>query len=201
MECIWSGALRTVAQQREKARYSPSSSSGRSRINPSTQLVTAAPTTAAWPSSPLPAAAGISPGTDVRSRATKGPVKETFNLYSYKQELLSQYLPVKGEGPTIGLPMGLNLYELYPFWHTFFKTLGFGVVTTGPSSRQLYFEGQHTIPPIPSAIRLSFLHGHMEALLRNRKSTLFFYPCMSYNLMNGMATTTIIVLLLPITLR
>ena len=120
-------------------------------------------------------------GNRCEKPVTKGSAKEAFNLYAYKRELLAQYPPVKGEGPTVGLPMGLNIYELYPFWHTFFKALGFGVVTTGDSTRELYFEGQHTIPSDTVCYPAKLLHGHVEALLRNPEVDVIFYPCMSYN--------------------
>ena len=120
-------------------------------------------------------------GNRCEKPVAKGASREAFNLYAYKRELLSQYSTVKGEGPTIGLPMGLNLYELYPFWHTFFRTLGFGVTTTGDSTRTLYFEGQHTIPSDTVCYPAKLLHGHVEALLRDPEVDVIFYPCMSYN--------------------
>ena len=44
-----------------------------------------------------------------------------LNLYAYKQELLASYKPVSGPRGKIGLPFGLNIYELLPFWHTCFR--------------------------------------------------------------------------------
>lgn len=77
--------------------------------------------------------------------------------------------------------MGLNMFELFPFWHTFFTKLGFGVVTSPQSDRQLYFRGQHTIPSDTVCYPAKLLHGHMEALM-DMKPDAIFYPCMSYNL-------------------
>ena len=42
--------------------------------------------------------------------------------------------------------MGLNMYELLPFWHTFFTRLNFEVVVSPRSDRKLYLSGQQTIP-------------------------------------------------------
>ena len=67
---------------------------------------------------------------------------ERLDLYEYKLELLERYRPIRGTRGKIGLPMGLNLYELLPFWHTFFTELGFEVVPSPMSSRELYIDGQ-----------------------------------------------------------
>ncbi len=103
-----------------------------------------------------------------------------YNLYDYKKELLASYQSHAGRRGTIGIPMGLNLFELYPFWHTFFTTLGFGVLRSPESDRQLYFKGQHTIPSDTVCYPAKLMHGHIEALLE-RKPDAIFYPCMSYN--------------------
>ncbi len=107
-----------------------------------------------------------------------------YNLYDYKKELLAAYQPCKGARGTIGIPMGLNLFELYPFWHRFFTSLGFGVVRSPASDRQLYLNGQHTIPSDTVCYPAKLMHGHIEALL-DMKPDAIFYPCMSYNFDEG----------------
>ncbi len=104
-----------------------------------------------------------------------------YNLYDFKKKALGAYRPCKGERGVIGIPMGLNMFELYPFWHTFFTALGFGVFTSPESDRQLYFKGQHTIPSDTVCYPAKLMHGHIEALLEQRPDAIF-YPCMSYNL-------------------
>ncbi len=103
-----------------------------------------------------------------------------YNLYDYKRELLAAYKPCKGKRGVIGIPMGLNMFELYPFWHRFFTALGFGVAPSPESDRKLYFKGQHTIPSDTVCYPAKLMHGHMEALLE-KKLDAIFYPCMSYN--------------------
>ncbi len=103
-----------------------------------------------------------------------------YNLYDYKKQLLEAYRPCEGPRGRIGIPMGLNLFELYPFWHTFFRSLGFGVTASPPSDRQLYLKGQHTIPSDTVCYPAKLMHGHMEALLEQKPDAIF-YPCMSYN--------------------
>ena len=103
------------------------------------------------------------------------------NMFDYKRELLSKYAPVKGTKPAIGLPMGLNMFELLPFWHTFFTNLGFGIALSEKSSRELYVSGQHTIPSDTVCYPAKLLHGHIESLLAQGVENIF-YPCMTYNL-------------------
>jgi predicted nucleotide-binding protein (sugar kinase/HSP70/actin superfamily) len=109
------------------------------------------------------------------------------NLYAYKRELLAAYASCPGERETVGLPLGLNLYELLPFWHTFFRTLGFGVRVSPVSTRQLYTQGQSSIPSDTVCYPAKLLHGHIEALLRDGVSSIF-YPCMSYNIDEGLGS-------------
>lgn len=103
-----------------------------------------------------------------------------YNLYDYKRELLNSYAPCTGKRGTIGIPMGLNMFELYPFWYTFFTKLGFGVIRSAESDRKLYFRGQHTIPSDTVCYPAKLMHGHIEALL-DEKPDAIFYPCMTYN--------------------
>lgn len=103
------------------------------------------------------------------------------NLFDYKRELLAEYKPVKGKRETIGLPMGLNMFELLPFWHTFFTQLGFGIALSEKSSRELYVSGQHTIPSDTVCYPAKLLHGHIESLISQGVKNIF-YPCMSYNI-------------------
>ncbi len=109
---------------------------------------------------------------------------ERYSLYDYKRELLEQYQPQEGFRGKIGIPMGLNLFELLPFWHTFFTRLGFQVVVSPPSNRKLYLKGQATIPSDTVCFPAKLIHGHIQALLDAGIDTIF-YPCMSYNLDEG----------------
>ncbi len=106
---------------------------------------------------------------------------DSLNLCQWKLQKLQSYRPVPGPRGKLGLPMGLNIFELLPFWHTFFTQLGFEVVTSPLSSRELYLSGQHTIPSDTVCFPAKLMHGHVEALVAQKIKTIF-YPCMSYNL-------------------
>ena len=116
------------------------------------------------------------------SKPVSGTQKtEHKNVFDYKRELLSKYCDVIGTKPQIGLPMGLNMFELLPFWHTFFTQLGFGVAVSAKSSRKLYVSGQHTIPSDTVCYPAKLIHGHIEDFLARGVENIF-YPCMSYNI-------------------
>lgn len=105
------------------------------------------------------------------------------NLYAYKRELLMTYQDheIDPNKKIIGLPLGLNMYELLPFWYTFFHELGYQVKTTSFSNHQLYTSGQHTIPSDTVCYPAKLLHGHVEQLVKAKVDTIF-YPCLTYNL-------------------
>jgi len=125
-------------------------------------------------------------GNKCERPVTKRASDTEHNIYKYKQELLAQYGPVKGKRPeTIGIPLGLNMYELVPFWHKFFSELGFGVLVSPFSTRELYLEGQHSIPSDTVCFPAKMLHGHVE-YLKNAQVDAVFYPCMSFNFDEGL---------------
>lgn len=109
-----------------------------------------------------------------------------YNLMAYRYQYLTN-LPTDTDTTRgkIGIPMVLNMYENLPFWHAFFTTLGFEVVLSPRSSRNLYAKGQHTIPSDTVCYPAKLVHGHIEALLEQGIQTIF-YPCMSYNFDEGL---------------
>ncbi len=116
--------------------------------------------------------------------------KERYNLYEYKYALLSEFRKneIRHAGaPTVGIPMGLNLYELLPFWYTLFDSLGYNVAVSGESNHALYVKGQHTITSDTACYPAKLIHGHIEDLLE-RKPEILFYPGMSYNVDEGYGT-------------
>ena len=114
-----------------------------------------------------------------------GNDKKIYDLYDFKKELLASYKPVKGKRGRIGIPMGLNMYELLPFWHTFFTSLGYEVIVSPESTRQTYLLGQHSIPSDTVCYPAKLMHGHIEYLI-NEGINDIFYPCMTYNIDEGL---------------
>ncbi len=111
---------------------------------------------------------------------------DTLNLYEYKLAKLAAYPEGEGTRGVIGLPMGLNMYEMYPFWNTLFRELGFTVKMSGFSNRKLYLKGQGTIPSDTVCFPAKMVHGHIQQLIEMGVDAIF-YPCMTYNFDEGKA--------------
>jgi len=106
------------------------------------------------------------------------------NMYNFKLDYIKSVINAGQKYPhrkTIGLPLGLNIYEMLPFWHTLWTNLGFNVEVSDISSRNLYQTGQHSIPSDTVCYPAKLMHGHIENLI-SKNVTNIFYPCMTYNL-------------------
>ena len=121
------------------------------------------------------------------NRCEKGVGKEKTgkdipNLFAYKNERLFGYEPLseeEAERGTVGIPRVLNMYENYPFWHTFFSRLKFRVVLSPESSRKIYELGIESIPSESECYPAKLAHGHVEWLIRQGVHFIF-YPCIPY---------------------
>lgn len=105
------------------------------------------------------------------------------NLYQYKYDRLFHYYspvtPEQAQFPAIGIPRVLNIYENYPFWHTFFTRLGFPVVLSDPSSREIYDKGLASISSETVCYPAKLVHGHIEDLVEKGVQAIF-YPSVFY---------------------
>ena len=68
---------------------------------------------------------------------------------------------------TVGIPRVLNMYENYPFWHTFFTKLGYRVVLSPVSSRKIYELGIESIPSESECYPAKLAHGHISWLYKD----------------------------------
>lgn len=109
------------------------------------------------------------------------------NTIEYKYQLLRDFESIKPDKKPIakvGLPLALSYYDLLPFFHTVFTSLGFEVVLSEESTRQTYYKGQQTIPSDTVCYPAKLVHGHIISLLE-KGVDFIFYPCMSYNVDEG----------------
>lgn len=117
-------------------------------------------------------------GAGIVSDNTKLP-----NLIKYKFERVFGYTPLEeSDAPrgTIGIPRVLNMYEDYPFWFTFFTSLGFRVVLSEKSNRKTYEKGMESMPSESVCYPAKLAHGHIASLLEAGITTIF-YPCIPYS--------------------
>ena len=108
---------------------------------------------------------------------------ELPNLVKYKFDRIFGYTPLEEENAirgTIGIPRVLNMYEDYPFWFTFFTSLGFRVVLSEKSNRKTYEKGMESMPSESVCYPAKLAHGHIKSLLDEGVKTIF-YPCIPYS--------------------
>ncbi len=108
------------------------------------------------------------------------------NLHAFKRKLLLEQAPSEipedvGPRGALGLPLCLGMYELLPLWTALFRALGFTPVLSGMSSRELYEEGQFSIPSDTACYPAKIMHGHIERLVGMGVPAVF-YPRMTWNL-------------------
>ena len=104
------------------------------------------------------------------------------NLFEIKRKRLFDYPPLSPEAAVrgeIGIPRVLNLYENYPFWAVFFRSLGFRVVLSPFSDRKIYELGMESIPSESECYPAKLAHGHVQWLIDQGIKTIF-HPCVFY---------------------
>lgn len=103
---------------------------------------------------------------------------EIPNLFEYKRKRLFDYEPLcleKAKRGVVGIPRVLNMWENYPFWHTFFTKLGFRVELSPLSTKKIYEKGIESIPSESVCYPAKLVHGHVMSLIE-RGIQFIFYP-------------------------
>ncbi|MBR6965983.1 MAG: 2-hydroxyacyl-CoA dehydratase [Clostridia bacterium] len=96
------------------------------------------------------------------------------NVAAYKLRRMFDYeSPENAPRGEIGIPRVLNLWENYPFWHTFFTRLGFSVRLSPVSGRALYSLGMESIPSESECYPAKLAHGHVQWLINQGIQTIF----------------------------
>ena len=109
---------------------------------------------------------------------------DDLNLFRYKYERLFGYVPLseaEAYRGNDGIPRVLNMYENYPFWFTFFTELGFRVMLSPASSKEIYEKGMDTISSDTACYPAKLVHGHIKALIESGVGKIF-YPSINYEL-------------------
>ncbi len=121
------------------------------------------------------------------NRCEKGLGKEKNkeqlpNLFEYKNHRIFDYPSLTAQEAsrgTVGIPRVLNMYENYPFWAIFFRTLGFQTLLSPQSTRNLYELGIESIPSESECYPAKLAHGHVAWLIQ-KQADFIFYPCIPY---------------------
>jgi predicted CoA-substrate-specific enzyme activase len=98
-----------------------------------------------------------------RARSERQPVID--DLIAFRERLLQgEYCGVRGRGPKVGIPQAMYYYDRFPFWNRYLSELGFDVVVSGPTDRQIAAQGVELSVAEP-CYPVQIAHGHVEKLL------------------------------------
>ncbi|MCD7893932.1 MAG: acyl-CoA dehydratase activase [Erysipelotrichaceae bacterium] len=104
---------------------------------------------------------------------------QTPNLFDYREKLLFKnydYTPLLNKNNIkIGLPRVLSYWDTMPFWTTFFKALGFDVVLSDKSTRDMYENGLQAVSSDTVCFPAKLVHGHIRNL-KDKKVDRIFMP-------------------------
>ncbi len=101
------------------------------------------------------------------------------NMYRWKYDTLwhrKSLSPKEATRGTVGIPRVLNMYEDFPFWHAFFTSLGYRVITSSEQIRDVTADAMETIPSYSECFPAKLAHSHVADLAK-RRPTFIWYPC------------------------
>lgn len=100
---------------------------------------------------------------------------DRFDFYKYREKLLYSSISKMGEkskGLTIGFPRVLVFHELYPFWASFFRKLGYRVVLSAKTNQKnLSFSLENYAAETCFPIKV--VNGHVKDLLEKKVDYIF----------------------------
>ena len=106
----------------------------------------------------------------------KGMKRETVpDLFKERDELLNR-IPFstreRERGPIIGIPRTLFFYELLPFFHTFLTRLGFQVLFSDRTHKEIIHQGVESVVA-ETCFPIKVAHGHVLDLLKKGVRAIF----------------------------
>ncbi len=104
-------------------------------------------------------------------------LRETENLFALREKLLFQDYPAarphENRDTVIGLPRVLSFWELAPFWTTFWRSLGFQVRISDPTTRAMYESGLAAVTSDTVCFPAKLVHGHLRNLASHKVDRIF----------------------------
>jgi predicted CoA-substrate-specific enzyme activase len=98
-----------------------------------------------------------------RARTDRHPIVD--DLIDYRDKLLEEsWLPPTGKKPTVGIPRAMFFFDRFPFWCAYFQELGYEVVTSSPTDRNITAAGEELTVAEP-CFPVKVAHGHVMQLL------------------------------------
>jgi predicted CoA-substrate-specific enzyme activase len=100
-----------------------------------------------------------------RSRTDRQPVIEDL-IEFYRHALLDGYAVPSGADhrPRVGIPRSMFFFDRFPFWRAYLDSLGFDVILSGETDRQIAAQGIELSVAEP-CFPVQVAHGHVKELL------------------------------------
>lgn len=96
------------------------------------------------------------------------------NVYPEKYALLfDRAQGPQGDGPVVGIPRCLNMYEDYPFWKALFDGCGIRTVLSDPSTFPRYEAGVHSVMSDNICFPAKLVHSHIYDLVEKGVDRIF----------------------------
>jgi predicted CoA-substrate-specific enzyme activase len=96
-----------------------------------------------------------------------------LDLIKLRESLLHEnFEPKKNNKITIGIPRSLYFYDQFPFWYTYFNELGFNVMLSDETNRQIIVKGVESRVAEP-CFPVSVAQGHFQDLIEKGADFIF----------------------------
>jgi len=105
----------------------------------------------------------------------KSSTKNLPDLFEEREKLLVEDYTCKEDTDkiSIGLPRGLmNYYQMFPFWRTFFSDLGFNLVLSDETDKQIITSSLETMVS-ETCLPVELIHGHVLNLIDKNVDHIF----------------------------
>lgn len=121
---------------------------------------------------------------DIGDEATQEKLKEITDLRATvpdlvkfrNVELFKKYdskILAEKKRIRIGIPRVLEFWNSYPFWNSFFTSLGYDVVLSDRSSYKIFESGLQYIPSDTACFPAKLVHGHIKNLIEKKVDRIF----------------------------
>jgi predicted CoA-substrate-specific enzyme activase len=106
------------------------------------------------------------------SREARAAVSTLPDLFGEREEMVESYAGGEARVGTVGIPRATLMYEVFPFWATFFRRLGFRVVMSAPTTMATLEEGVKRLAA-ETCLPVKLAYGHVSQLLSSRVDFVF----------------------------
>ena len=106
----------------------------------------------------------------------KAKTKKGENFFKFRKELLFEGYSVENEAdyskPRMGIPLCLETYDLLPFYNEFFTKLGFNVILSDETNRQI-INTSNMLSVTDTCFPVKVLSGHVKNLIDKKVDAIF----------------------------